>query len=56
MKLLQKCLSVLRTWLGLGDPTDDRLTPGHGWLLPPPGTLAKVRAEGRSAPAKPSLP
>jgi hypothetical protein len=56
MNLIQGCLSALRTWLGLGDPTDDRLTPGHGWLLPPSGTLAQARAEGRPAPAKPPLP
>jgi hypothetical protein len=34
MNLLTRSLSLVRTWLGLGDPTDERMTPSHGWLLP----------------------
>jgi glyoxylase-like metal-dependent hydrolase (beta-lactamase superfamily II) len=56
MNLFKRWFSTLRTWLGLGDPSDDRLTPGHGWLLPLPDTLAKARQEGRPAPAEPRLP
>jgi hypothetical protein len=56
VNLLRRFFSVLRTWLGLGDPSDERLTPAHGWLLPLPDTLAKVSAEARPAPAKAPLP
>lgn len=47
MNLLRRLLSLLRTWLGLGDPSDDHLTPSHGWLLP-------VR-EAVVAPGKPGV-
>jgi hypothetical protein len=33
MSFLRGSLFRLRTWLGLGDPSADHLTPGHGWLL-----------------------
>jgi hypothetical protein len=50
MNLLNRWLSRVRTWFGLGDPSDDRLTPSHGWLLPDAQeTLA--RRERVSAPA-----
>jgi hypothetical protein len=56
MNLFQRSISTLRTWLGLGDQSDDRLTPSHGWLLPSPATVTRAREEGRPAPAKPPLP
>jgi glyoxylase-like metal-dependent hydrolase (beta-lactamase superfamily II) len=34
MNVLEKAFRTLRTWAGLADPDDSRLTPGHGWLLP----------------------
>lgn len=40
MNLLTRALSLLRAWLGLGDPSDDHLTPSHGWLLPVPEKVA----------------
>ncbi len=46
MNLLQRCLSTLRTWLGLGDASDDHLTPSHGWLLPVPETMTVRRTDG----------
>ena len=36
MSFLRQWLSRVRTWLGLGDPSDDHLTPSHGWLLHAP--------------------
>jgi hypothetical protein len=50
MSLLTRPLSVLRTWLGLGDPSDDHLTPSHGWLLPPAEEAVARPEEGGSAP------
>jgi hypothetical protein len=52
MNLLQRAFSTLRTWLGLGDQSDDHPTPSHGWLLPSPENLVKVRQEGVPAPQK----
>ena len=49
MNLLTRSLSALRTWLGLGDPSDDHPTPSHGWLLPP--AEVPVPVEGVSPPA-----
>jgi hypothetical protein len=34
MKILEKAFRALRSWAGLGDPAESRLTPVHGWLLP----------------------
>ena len=50
MSLLTRSLSALRTWLGLGDPSHDRLTPSHGWLLPPAEVAVARPEEGGSAP------
>jgi hypothetical protein len=55
MNLLQRTISTLRTWLGLADPSDDHPTPSHGWLLPRPETLLKLRAQATPAPVKPPL-
>jgi len=39
--LLGRAFAALRTWLGFNDPSDNRLHPVHGWLLP---DAALVRA------------
>jgi len=55
MNLLRRSLSVLRTWLGLGDPSDDHLTPSHGWLLPTAEVVVSQREHVVSVP-EPPLP
>jgi hypothetical protein len=55
MNLLRRSLSVLRTWLGLGDPSDDRLTPSHGWLLPASDEVT-ARRKDAAAMAEAPLP
>ena len=55
MNLLTRSLSVLRTWLNLGDPSDDHLTPSHGWLLPAVEAPRQPRKDGVAAP-DPRLP
>lgn len=50
MNLLRQFLSTLRTWLGLGDTTEDHLTPSHGWLLPAPVPVVAVRKDGTVVP------
>jgi hypothetical protein len=30
-----RVFATLRVWLGLNDPSANRLHPAHGWLLPP---------------------
>ena len=54
MNLLRRWFSLVRTRLGLGDPSDDHVTPSHGWLLParevvvaPPKTRVAAPAEAR---------
>jgi len=32
--LLRRAFASLRVWLGLNDPSENRLHPSHGWLLP----------------------
>ena len=34
MNLLKKAFRALRSWAGLDDPAESRLTPVHAWLLP----------------------
>jgi hypothetical protein len=55
--LLRRAISTVRVWLGLGDASDERLTPVHGWLLPTPATVAvrelaavRPQAEVKSRP------
>lgn len=43
MKLLDEVLRLARTCLGLADPSDSRLTPDHGWLLPAPAEALRLR-------------
>jgi hypothetical protein len=51
MNLLGRLLSTLRTWLGLGDASDDHPTPSHGWLLPVPDAVVGLPKDGASSPA-----
>ena len=39
--LLYRVIAAIRVGLGFNDPTEDRLHPSHGWLLP---SVATVRA------------
>ncbi len=39
--LLRRAIAALRVWLELNDPSENRLHPPHGWLLP---EAAVVRA------------
>jgi hypothetical protein len=39
----RRTFASLRVWLGLDDPSENRLHPSHGWLLPIP-VLAPVPA------------
>jgi hypothetical protein len=50
--LLRQATARLRAWLGLNDPSDNRLYPPHGWLLP---EAALVRAR-YAAPFPPIVP
>ena len=43
MTLLGQLVHLVRTSLGLADPSDSRLTPGHGWLLPVPAEALRLR-------------
>jgi hypothetical protein len=46
-----RILNGVRVWLGWGDLNSERLTPGHGWLLP------RLADHGRNAvAARPSHP
>ena len=53
MNVLRRSLSLLRTWLGLGDPSDDHMTPSHGWLLPASDVVLARRSDAPSAPGAP---
>ena len=53
MNLLRRSFSRLRTWLGLGDPSDEHMTPSYGWLLPTPKAVVVTPRDGLSAPAEP---
>lgn len=41
--ILGRAFSTLRVWLGLNDPSENRLHAAHGWLLPTP-KLAPILA------------
>jgi hypothetical protein len=56
MNLLERCFATVRTWLGLADQSDDHPTPSHGWLLPRPETLLKLRARARARTREASAP
>ena len=37
--LLSRVLAAVRVWIRLLDPAENRLSPSHGWLLPPSGDV-----------------
>jgi hypothetical protein len=41
--LLRRAIATLRVWLGLNDPSENRLHPAHGWLLPDPTAVRALR-------------
>ena len=43
--LLYRVFAALRACVGLNDPTENRLHPSHGWLLPPPAPRALAPVE-----------
>jgi hypothetical protein len=49
MQTLTSLLSTVRVWLGFGDPSDERLSPDHGWLLPPASTTHATEPVDRVA-------
>ena len=49
LSLLRRVFATLRAFLDLNDPSENRLHPAHGWLLPQP---SEVRAR-RAAPIIP---
>jgi hypothetical protein len=46
VNLLRQAFVSLLNWLGLGDASDDHLTPSHGWLLPTPEPAMALRKDG----------
>jgi hypothetical protein len=56
MNLLRRSFSLLRTWLGLGDPSDGHPTPSHGWLLPAREVVVAPARPGVTAPTVTRLP
>ena len=34
ISFLCRVVNGIRAWLGLNDPSENRLLPSHGWLLP----------------------
>jgi len=51
MNLLRRSFYALRTWLGLGNTSDDHLTPSHGWLLRAPEAVVALRKDEAPVPA-----
>jgi hypothetical protein len=45
--MLYRAITTIRVWLGMNDPTENRLHASHGWLLP---SVATVRARGSDLP------
>jgi hypothetical protein len=45
MNLLGKAFQKMRAWVGLADPSESHLTPGHGWLLPLPVDARQERKD-----------
>ena len=41
--VLSRALAAVRVCMGLNDPSENRLHPSHGWLLPPSAD-ARARA------------
>jgi len=40
--LLRRAFASLRVWLGLNDPSENRLYPSHGWLLRTPAVVRAI--------------
>lgn len=40
--MLSRAIAAVRVWLGFNDPSENRLYPEHGWLLPPV-SMARAR-------------
>jgi len=49
LSLLRRAVALLRAYFNLNDPSENRLHPPHGWLLPEP-------AEVRARSATPIMP
>jgi hypothetical protein len=45
--MMERAFHTLRTWLGLADASEARLTPAHGWLLPAPAEALTRRRVAR---------
>ncbi|HEY7410899.1 MAG TPA: hypothetical protein VII13_09170 [Vicinamibacteria bacterium] len=59
VSLLSRVVAAVRVWIGLNDPSENRLHPSHGWLLPSPAYMraralerALVVASAPSAPGR----
>lgn len=48
MNMLGKAFRTLWVWVGLVEPPESHLTPGHGWLLP---SAAEARVQRRDVEA-----
>jgi len=44
--LLSRAIDAVRVFIGLNDPSENHLTPSHGWLLPRQG--ARAVASGKA--------
>jgi hypothetical protein len=49
MNMLGKAFRTLWVWVGLVEPPESQLTPGHGWLLP---SAAEARVQRRDLDAR----
>jgi hypothetical protein len=49
MTMMDRAFRALRTWMGLADPSEAHLTPGHGWLLPVPAEVLTRRCAADAA-------
>jgi hypothetical protein len=49
--LLRRALTTVRVWLGIIDPSENRLHPAHGWLLPELSAIPVLRAAPIVPPA-----
>jgi len=51
MQTLKRIISALRDFFGWDVPSEERLSPAHGWLLPVPADLRALRVHGEMRPA-----
>lgn len=40
--LLRRAFASLRVWLGMNDPSENRLHPSHGWLIRDPAVVRAI--------------